>query len=266
VKALLCQLAPRPGETASNATRAADAIAAHREADVAVFPELYLGGYSYRHLAQTARTVDDDELQLVREACARAETAAVVGFAERAPRGLYNSAAVIATDGTVAAVYRKTQLFGGERDAFLPGEELVLLPLLGRRIAPLICFDIEFPEPARALARAGADLLVTVSANMRPFYVDHDVASRARAVENRVTHLYANAVGAGDDFVFVGGSRAVTPLGEVLAEASQDAEELIVVDVPPRGRVDESVDYLSHLQPVPPVNVLELVAPGGGFP
>ena len=264
MKALLCQLTSRLGDCPHNARRAAAAILAHPEATLAVFPELYLGGYSYQHLDETARTVGDEELVVVRRACAEAGTAAVVGFAERTERGLANSAAVFDGDGSLVGVYRKTQLFGDERRAFVPGEEQLVLPLLGRRAAPLICFDIEFPEPARAVALAGADLLVTASANMRPFYVDHEVASRARAVENRVAHLYANAVGPGDDFVFVGGSRAVSPLGEVVGEASQDREELLVVDVPEPGGVDERVDYLKALQPVPPVRLLDLVPSRGG--
>ncbi|HSC90265.1 MAG TPA: nitrilase-related carbon-nitrogen hydrolase [Gaiellaceae bacterium] len=264
MQALLCQLTSAIGDPAGNARRAAEAILDHPEVDLAVFPELYLGGYSYHGLRRSARTVDDEELRLVRRACAEAGTAAVVGFAERTAGGVANSAAIVDRDGSVAAVYRKTQLFGGERSAFVPGEELLVLPLLGRRVTPLICFDIEFPEPARAAALAGADLLVTSSANMRPFFVDHEVASKARAVENRVAHLYANAVGPGDDFVFVGGSRAVSPLGDVVAEASRDREELLVVEVPEPGGVDERVDYLKALQPVPPVRVLDVVGSRGG--
>ena len=255
MEALLCQLGSRIGNPASNAARAADAILAHPEADLAVFPELYLGGYSYKDVEGVARTVDDEEVTTVRRAAAEAGTAAVLGFAERTSQGVANSAALIDTDGSVAGVYRKTQLFGGERDVFVAGEELVVVPLAGRLVAPLVCFDIEFPEPARAAALAGAELLVTASANMEPFYVDHEVATKARAVENRLPHLYANAVGASDDLVFVGGSRAVSPLGDVVAEGSRDREELIVVTVPDRTGVDERVDYLTVLQPAPPVNV-----------
>ena len=61
----------------------------------------------------------------------------------------------------------------------------------------MICFDVEFPEVARSLAKAGANLLVTVSANMDPFGRDHDVFATARALENGVPHLYVNQVGRG---------------------------------------------------------------------
>ena len=264
MKALLCQLASAIGDPARNAERAAAAIRDHEEIDLAIFPELYLGGYSYRDVERSARTVDDAEMLTIRAACAASGTAAVVGFAERTDAGVANSAAIIDRDGSVVAVYRKTQLFGDERAVFVPGDAQFVLPLLGRRVAPLICFDMEFPEPARAVALAGADLLVTSSANMQPFYRDHAVASQARAVENRTPHLYANAVGETDQFVFVGGSRAVSPLGEVVAEGSQDREELIVADVPERRGIDERVDYLRALQPVPPVKVLDPVGARGG--
>lgn len=257
MRALLCQLGSARGEPAANARRATEALAAHPEADVAVFPELYLGGYTCRGLDEIACTVEDDALLAIREAAAGHGTAVVVGFAERVGEGFANSAAVIDVDGSVAAVYRKTRLFGAERDVFVAGDELLVLDLGDRAAAPLICFDIEFPEPARAVALAGAELLVTSSANMEPFSVDHEVASRARALENRVTHLYANAVGAWDGLVFVGGSRAVSPLGEVVAEAPRDREALVLVDVPERTGIDDRVDYLKALQPVAPVRRIE---------
>jgi (R)-amidase len=265
VHALLCQLASRIGDPAANAARAAEAILAHLEVDLAVFPELYLGGYTYRGLEKAARTVEDEELLAVRRAAAQAGTAVVLGFAERTAGGIANSAVLLERDGSVAAVYRKTQLFGGERDVFTPGSELLVVTLAGVAVAPLVCFDIEFPEPARAAARAGAELLVTSSANMEPFYVDHEVASKARAVENRLPHLYANAVGTSGELVFVGGSRAVSPLGDVVAEAPRDREELVVVPIPDRTGVDERVDYLRVLEPAPPVHVLDPAASRGGI-
>ena len=122
----------------------------------------------------------------------------VVGFAERTPDGLANSVACFDRDGSARGVYRKTNLFGSEAEAgFAPGTELVIVELAGRRVAPLICFDIEFPEPARQVTLAGADLLVTASANMEPYYLDHAIGTVARAHENRRPHLFANMVGAG---------------------------------------------------------------------
>lgn len=262
MKALLAQLACRIRDVEGNAARAADAIRAHPEVDIAVFPELYLSGYTYRDLESVARTVESRELQEVAAAAAEAATAVVIGFAERTSTGVANSVACIDADGSVAAVYRKTMLFASEAEAgFEEGEELLIVELAGRRVAPLICFDIEFPEPARQLALAGADLLVTASANMDPFFIDHAVGSVARAHENRLPHLYANLVGSGDGLVFVGGSRSVAPTGETLAEASRDAEELLVVPVAELGGFDPRTDYPKYVRPAKPVRIAERQAP-----
>jgi len=254
MRALLAQLESVPGDPGANAERAAAALAAHPEAELAVFPELYLGAYDLRAVDDTARSVDCDELGTVAEAAARARTAVVIGFAERNGDGSFsNSVACIDRDGSLAGVYRKTQLYAGERKVFRPGAELRVVRLAGLAVAPLICFDIEFPEPVRALALAGAELLVTSSANMEPFAPDHELATRARALENRLPHLYANAVGAIGRLDFVGRSRSVGPAGEVLAEAGGE-ESLLLVPVGTAGAASESLDYLSQLpEPLPVV-------------
>ena len=233
---------------ASNAQRAVAALAAHPEVDIAVFPELFLCGYDLSLLEHSARPPDCPELRTIAAAARTASTAVVVGFAEQTgDGGVANSAACIDRNGSLAAVYRKTQLFGAERAAFRPGEVLRIVRLAGVDVGPLICFDVEFPEPARQLAAAGAKLLVTVSANMEPFVSDHEIATRARALENRLPHLYANAVGAVGDLAFVGHSRSVDAAGRVLAEARSAEETLLVAPVGEAGTTDERVDYLRHL-------------------
>jgi predicted amidohydrolase len=258
MQALLAQLSCRIGDVEGNAARAVEAIRSHPEVDIAVFPELYLSGYTYRDLDALARAADCPELRQIADAAAEAGTAVVIGFAEKMPDGVGNSVACIDRDGSLAGVYRKTNLFGSEVDAgFKEGEELLIVDLAGRRVAPLICFDIEFPEPARQVTLAGADLLVTASANMDPFYIDHAVGVVARAHENRRPHLYANMVGEGDGLVFVGASRSVAPTGETLVEASQDREELLVVAVAELGGFDEETDYPTLVRPPRPVKLPE---------
>lgn len=262
MRALLAQLASALGDVAANAERAVAALAAHPEVDIAVFPELFLCGYDLSQLEHSARAPDCPELRTIANAARVSSTAVVVGFAERAGDGeLANSVACIDRDGSLAAVYRKTQLFGAEQQVFRPGKELRVVRLAGVAIAPLICFDIEFPEPARQLAAAGAKLLVTASANMAPFASEHEIATRARALENRLPHLYANATGAAGGLRFVGHSRSVDATGTVLTEPPCGEEALIVAPVGDAGADDERVDYLRHLpQPLPVVG-----APAGPF-
>jgi predicted amidohydrolase len=246
--ALLAQLASVEGDVRANAERAAAVLAEHPEADIAIFPELFLSGYTTASLETLARFADADELRLVAEAAARASTAVVIGFAEERANGRpANAAACIDRDGRLAAVYRKTQLFGAEQEAFEPGDDLLVVELAGNRVGPLICFDAEFPEPARALALAGAELLAVSSANMEPFYVDHEVGTRARALENRLPLIYANAVGSAGEVTFVGGSRSIAPSGEILAEAPEPEERLLLAPIGFDEDIDDRVDYLLHL-------------------
>jgi predicted amidohydrolase len=263
VRALLAQLTPTPGDPAANVRRIAAALADHPGVDIAVFPELYLTGYDLDRVQGLGLDLDGEELRAVASAAAEARTAVAVGFPERVGRGrVANSAAVLTAAGALAGVYRKTHLFGAERDAFVAGDALVLVDLDGPRVAPLICFDIEFPEPARQLARAGADLLVTLSANMEPFYEDHLILGRARAAENRLPHLYVNRAGIERGVRFVGGSRSIAASGAVESESAHDDEELSIVPVGLPEATDERLDYLNLMRPSLPV--LERAAAGQG--
>lgn len=247
MQALLAQLASVPGDPGANAEKAVAALRSRPEADLAVFPELFLSAYITDGVEAAARTPADPELQAIAAAARETATAVAIGFAERTEDGVANAVACYERDGSLAAVYRKTQLFGAEQEAFVPGRELLVLRLVGRHAAPLVCFDVEFPEVARRVARSGADLLVTASANMEPFYTDHEVATRSRALENRLPLVYANAVGETPAYRFVGGSRSVDADGLVLAEAAHNQEELLLAPVGEPGTADVRVDYLRHL-------------------
>jgi predicted amidohydrolase len=121
----------------------------------------------------------------------------------------------------------------------------------------MICFDIEFPEVARSLGRAGAEMLVTISANMEPFGNDHAVFVSARALENGLPHAYVNQVGPGEkNLTFVGGSTVVSPDGEIYAQGDSSEEELLSVELlPAKSNLRE--DYLSQLRsPMPSAKIV----------
>jgi predicted amidohydrolase len=260
LRAVLAQLVPTPSDAPGNANRAAELVLEHRAADLMVFPELFLTGYDLGTARASGLGLDGPELARVREAAARAGTAVSVGFAER--RGhdrVANSAAGIGAGGELGAVYRKACLFGHEAEVFEAGEQLVVADLAGRPVGLLICFDMEFPEPARALARAGAELLVTAAANMEPFLSDHRLAGQARALDNRLPHLYVNRWGEEAGLRFAGGTRAHGPDGTVVAEAP-DGVAVLEVTVPSPGADDDRVDYLAHL----PADLPVLAATSGG--
>lgn len=254
LRVVLAQLAAAPRDLRANAATIHEVLAGHPDAELAVFPELFLCGYTGERVGELALTRDDPLLAELATACADSGTAVAFGFAERGepdasrPDGaVHNSLAIIDAEGRLAAVYRKRLLFGAEAEAFAPGADDVLGTAAGTAIGALICFDVEFPEPARRLALAGAELLVSVAANMAPYLPDHELASRARALDNRLPHVYVNAVGEAEGLRFVGGSRAVRADGSVALElgaGEEVAEAVLTVGAP----VDPAVDYLRFLR------------------
>jgi (R)-amidase len=186
---------PNSGGPRRNAQAVVAALAADPDADLAAFPELFLSGYDLGHVATLSVIADHPALTRIRVAARRHETSVIVGFAEQTRSGVANALACIGPTGEWASTYRKTQRFGKELEVFAAGDRLLVVDLGNYRVGPLICFDVEFPEPARALSLAGAGLLVTAAANIDPYGPDHAVAIRVRALDNRRPHIYVKGVG-----------------------------------------------------------------------
>jgi predicted amidohydrolase len=268
MRAVLIQAAPVEGDPEANVAAACAAIEAAAGADLVAFPEMFLGGFRIRRL----RAVPPDAFTRIGAAAREAGATVVIGGPEAvgdaasssadegssaavdggsssaADGALANSAFVFGPDGALAGVYRKTHLFGAEREALIAGDELAPIYVAGRRLGVMLCFDVEFPEVARTLALRGAELLVTLSANMEPFEDDHDAFVRSRALENERPHLYVNRTGTEAGAVFVGRSQAVDAEGRVLAMAGSEPETLMV-ELPPPGRADERTQYLAQRRP-----------------
>ena len=255
VNMALAQLSPRLRETGANIEMMRKVVTEHAEADLVVFPELFLSGYTLANVDELAIHLDGKELKSVADIARGSSTALIFGAAERVSGGVANSAVCVDERGTIAAVYRKAQLYGGdESDAFVAGDELIVVEFCGLEIGLMICFDVEFPEVARSLARAGAEILVTISANMEPFGNDHAVFCSARALENGLPHAYVNQVGPVEDLTFTGGSTVVSPDGETHAQPGSSEEEILSVSLILPARSSLREDYLSKLRsPMPSV-------------
>jgi predicted amidohydrolase len=251
----LAQLSPTLRESEANIETMRKVVDECPEADLIVFPELYLSGYVLDGVEELAVRPEGPELQSIANIARENSTALVFGAPERVEGEVANSAFCVDERGTIAAVYRKVQLYkGDESAAFVAGDELLVVELRRIKIGLMICFDVEFPEVARVLAQAGADLFVTISANMEPFGNDHAVFCSARAIENGLPHVYVNQVGSAGTLNFVGGSTLVSADGEIRAQASSSEEKIPTVTLllPARSSVRE--DYLKELRsPMPTV-------------
>ena len=259
VTLVLAQLSPRLRQTKANIETMGRIVAEHPEADLVVFPELFLSGYMLSDIDELAVQIDGPELKRVTDMARECSTALIFGAPERTSGGVANSAFCVDEQGNLVGAYRKVQLYGGEEsEAFVAGDELLVVELCGLKMGIMICFDVEFPEVARSLARAGAEMLVTISANMEPFGSDHTVFLSARALENGLPHAYVNQVGPGEkNLMFVGGSTVVSPDGEIYAQGgtSEDAILSAGLLLPAKSSLRE--DYLSQLRhPMPSVKTV----------
>ncbi|CAH2807439.1 MAG: Aliphatic amidase AmiE (EC [uncultured Caballeronia sp.] len=114
---------------------------------------------------------------------------------------------------------------------FTPGDRFETCLWNGLTVGLLICYDIEFPETARAMAALDADLLIVTNDNMDPFGPVHQRAITARAMENQMFALMVNRCGTGDDnLTFPDESTLVDPCGEIVAAAGAQ-ETLLGVDI-----------------------------------
>jgi predicted amidohydrolase len=172
--------------------RAAAASAAAQGAQLAVFPEGTQVRFS-ADLAAAAEPLDGPFCRGLAAAASSAGVAIVASLFEPASGGrVYNTTVGYEADGSLAAVYRKIHLFDAlgyrESDSVAPGDEVVIASLAGLRVGFMTCYDIRFPELARALAAAGAELLVVPTAwAAGPFKEEHWVTLvRARAIENTI--------------------------------------------------------------------------------
>lgn len=254
--AILAQLSPQLRQTETNIETIRRVIAEHPEADLVVFPELFLSGYIADGLEELAVNSEGPEVERIAEAAKENSTAVIFGVPEHFGGGYANSAVYVDRNGLLDGIYRKTHLYGLERDAYLPGDELLIVNLEGWNIGLMICFDMEFPEVARKLAAAGSDLLVTISANMEPFERDHRVFSTARALENGVPHVYVNQVGRGEEFTFTGGTLAVSADGDFLAEAGSAGEQVLDIELSLPGKSSVRPDYLGQLRSPLPITTM----------
>lgn len=207
------------------------ATAARAGSGIIIFPELFLTGYNLgERLRPAAEPIDGPSTQMMAAIARRHRMAIVVGMPERDGDHVYNSAVLIDATGTVRSCYRKIHLFGDENRVFASGNHLVTVDLPPYRLGLAICYDIEFPEVGRALARAGADLIAVPTANMMPFTEVATTLVRARALENGITVAYANHVGDDHGITYTGQSCLVGPDGIDILRAGADTAALLCRD------------------------------------
>ena len=188
-----------------------------------------------------AETIPGPTTELMQGLAKKHNMVMVVPLYEKEMRGVfYNTAVVIDADGTVLGKYRKQHIpqTSGfwEKFFFKPGDGGY--PVFKTRYATIgvyICYDRHFPEGARALGLNGAEIVFNPSATVAGLsqYL-WKLEQPAHAVANGYYVGAINRVGTEAPWnigKFYGTSYFVNPRGQIIAEASENNDELVVADL-----------------------------------
>ncbi|MDP8256702.1 MAG: nitrilase-related carbon-nitrogen hydrolase [Candidatus Alcyoniella australis] len=223
------------------------------DVELAVLPELVTSGYLFADRASLLPLAEPaapgaPSFELLKRLARRSSMHIVAGFPELCEDRIYNSAMLVGPEGLVG-VYRKTHLFDREHSLFDPGDSgFRVFDLPGLRLGIMICFDWAFPESARSLVLAGAQLIAHPANLVLPYFQN---ASITRALENRLFIATANRIGIervdDQELTFTGRSQIVAPDGRVLARADGKRSRTLLVDIDPRQADDKHLTPRDHL-------------------
>ncbi|MEY2342658.1 carbon-nitrogen hydrolase family protein [Acidithiobacillus sp. IBUN Pt1247-S3] len=211
------------------------ALAKESSVDILIFPEMYLTGYAIGPdmVRAQAEVCDGESAQKIAELAITYRVTIVYGYPEIDEYDVvYNSVNIISAESGKISVYRKRMLFGDvDRAQFSPGNKAYTpVDINGVKYGIAICYDIEFPELARELTLAGADVILVPTANMQPYESVADRLVPARAQENGVFVIYANYYGKDNLFDYFGKSTICDPLGDIIAR-EEKGERLLIVEL-----------------------------------
>lgn len=239
------------GDPASNLSKMLVMVdqAADAGADLIVFPELaYTGMFlPVQQMHQLAEAMDGT---FVKNLCqkARAQRIHIIaGYPEASPDEpgkVYNSCIFIDDCGNVIENKRKVYAWGKEKDTFSPGHNFPVVTTRLGKIGMLICYEMEFPEPARIETLKGAELIVVCAAfTDEPHW---NLKMKANAIFNQVFFVGINSM----EDRCVGLSQIVAPDGEILAMASSSEETLLIqkIDLNRVMEVRNTIPYLSDFR------------------
>lgn len=231
--------------------------AAKQGAELIVLQELHTGLYFCQNedpdLFDWAETIPGPSTEKLGKLAKELKVVIVASLFERRAPGLYhNTAVVLEKDGTIAGQYRKMHIPDDpgfyEKFYFTPGD-LGFTPITTSVgvLGVLICWDQWYPEAARLMAMAGADMLIYPTAiggvpedpidernRQREAWI---TAQRAHAVSNGIPVIVANRVGTehnpkikDEHLLFYGSSFITGPQGEFLAQANQE-QQILIADI-----------------------------------
>lgn len=253
MKILIAQLNPVVGDVDGNTSKAEAVLKKHgAEADLVVFPELFITGYPPRDILEKPHFIVRVEkaLDKIKELSRSCRAGILIGSptkCERAKACALHNSAVLIHDGRILLKQRKSLLptydVFDEARYFGLAEEVKTVSFKGETLGVSICEDMWASpkgaggrkysfDPVNELARKGATMLINISAS--PFYAGKE-SERALVIKNhamkyKLPFIFVNQVGANDELVFDGKSMFVDADGDVIDALAGFKEDIKLID------------------------------------
>jgi len=207
-------------------------------ADLAIFPEMSLTGYVVRdQFYELAETIPGPTVEKVEALAKNTGMHVIFGMpelSEKTRATIFNTAVLVGPKGLIGKyrkMYLPTHSVFEEKRYFRPGYQTAAFQTDLGNIGLCICYDLFFPEVLRLTRLKGAQLIVCISASPAVRRSYFETLTCARAIENTAFLAYVNLAGVQDGLQFWGGSRLVSPTGDLIAKAKYDEDDFVTCEV-----------------------------------
>ena len=240
IKLALCQISCKRENKEGNFQKIESLTLKAKEqgADLAIFPELSLSGYVVRdQFYELAETIPGPTVEKMEKLAKETSMHIIFGMpelSEKTQATIFNTAVLVGPKGLIGKyrkMYLPTHSVFEEKRYFRPGYQTASFQTELGNIGLCICYDIFFPEVLRLTRLKGAQLIVCISASPAVRRSYFETLTCARAIENTAYLAYVNLAGVQDGLQFWGGSRLVSPSGDILAKAVYDEEDFVICEV-----------------------------------
>lgn len=198
--------------------------ASAKAVDLVCFGELSTSGCLYK-------PAEVDSLETILTSLKEYRFGIILGFPHQTGRGLFNSC--LYYKNGAYQIYNKIHLFElmNEDRLYQPGNQLGLFETDFGKIGVAICYDLRFPEIFSRLKESGATKVFVPAAFPRVRIADWRELLVKRAKDNEVYVVGINCVGNDSTNEFGGTSMVVDPQGRVLAQAGEEREEVLQIEL-----------------------------------
>lgn len=246
MKVALAQISPHLGNVKKNIDLHVEFIekAKKKNADLLIFPELSLTGYTLKDLVEEVALPLDGNSYFDQLKSASHDISLVIGFVEEKESGLFYNSTAFLSEGKILHVHRKTFLptFGmfEEGKFFAQGKNFHTFQTPFGKTGMMICRDFLSYGACYLLFAGGSEIIIIISAapgrgisNKEAYETSHMWELMGETISRFSTTflIYCNRVGFEDGKHFAGGSFIYNPLGQLVAKASYLDKDFLLQDI-----------------------------------